>query len=120
MKTFALALTAGAVSAISNMELKYMQYAAQWSKHHESIEEFMTRLEHFIEADRNIEESNASETSFTLAHNKFSDWSKDEYKQLLGYKPEMHMPRNYTYHDESNADEYVDWKAKGAVTPVKD
>ena len=80
----------------------------------------MTRLEYFIEADRNIEEINASETSFTLAHNKFSDWSKDEYKQLLGVKPEMDLPKNYTYLDESNADEYVDWKAKGAVTSVKD
>ena len=54
----------------------------------------MTRLEYFIEADRNIEEINASETSFTLAHNKFSDWSKDEYKQLLGVKPEMDLPKN--------------------------
>ena len=32
MKSFALVLTAGAVSALSNVEIKYMHYLAQWGK----------------------------------------------------------------------------------------
>ena len=62
MKTFALALTAGAVSAvsaISNVEIKYMQYLSQWGKQYDTVEEFMTRLEHFVLAEQEINEINA-------------------------------------------------------------
>ena len=121
MKSFALALFAGVVSAkISNMELKYMQYAAQWGKQHASVEEFMSRLGNFIEAEKEIDQINAEHTNFTAGHNFFSDFSKVQYKEMLGYRPEMHMPRTYKRFDESAANGYTDWKAAGAVTPVKD
>lgn len=50
-----------------------------------------------------------------------TDWTEEEYKKLLGYKPEMRVAaREPTYLDitEPMADE-VNWVTKGAVTPVK-
>ena len=122
MKTFALATLAGAASAsLSNIELKFMNYLSAWGKQHETVEEFLTRLEYFAEIDGDIEAHNATESSFKLGHNQFSDWSPVEYKQMLGYKPEMHMPRTYAQFDESVVNRGgVDWISAGAVTPVKD
>ena len=47
MKSFALALTAGAVSALSNIEIKYMHYLAKWGKQYDTVQEFMERLSYF-------------------------------------------------------------------------
>ena len=33
-----------------------------------------------------IEEHNAGNHNFTMGHNQFSDWSADEFKQILGRK----------------------------------
>ena len=75
MKTFALALTATAVSAVSNMEFKFLNYIAKFGKVMENLEEFETRLAHFIKKDTEIEAHNATESNFKLGHNQFSDRS---------------------------------------------
>jgi C1A family cysteine protease len=121
MKTFALALTATAVSAIGNMEFKFLNYIAKFGKVMENLEEFETRLAHFIKSDLEIEAHNATESNFSLGHNQFSDLSHDEYRKSLGYYQEI-RPNNMrmAIHDESmNADE-VNWVTVGAVTKVKD
>ena len=78
MKTFALALTAGAVSTLSNVEIKYMHYLAQWGKQYDTVQEFMERLSHFALTELEIQESNSTEKNFTLAHNHLSDWTHEE------------------------------------------
>ena len=55
-----------------------------------------------------------------MAHNKFSDWSRDEYKRILGYKANNNVKKTFKTFDESKNDMKVDWKAAGAVTDVKD
>ena len=54
-----------------------------------------------------------------MAHNEFSDWSKDERKLLLGYKVDEDVTKTFKTFDESNNDMYIDWRAAGVVTPVK-
>merc|ERR1712184_224883 len=49
-----------------------------------------------------------------------SDWTHEEYKRLLGYKPEMKTTWNYADLDETNLADSVDWRTEGAVTKVKD
>ena len=51
-----------------------------------------------------------------------SDWTVEEYRNLLGYKPELRdvdAPRIYAVDEPTNATE-VDWRTRGAVTAVKD
>ena len=55
-----------------------------------------------------------------MGHNQFSDWSADEYKQLLGRKQtEKSQKKNVKTFDEGS-NGYVNWVDAGAVTPVKD
>jgi len=58
--------------------------------------------------------------SYTMALNQFSDLSDDEFKavHLSEYKPTR--DRKETVLDTSNVADSVDWRTKGAVTPIKD
>lgn len=80
MKTFALALCATAVTAFSDMEFKFLNYVAKFGKVMENLEEFETRLQHFIKSEMEINDHNATGANFTLGHNQFSDWSHEEYR----------------------------------------
>ena len=88
MKSFALALTVGAVSAITSTEFNYMNHLAKFARDISDRVEFEARLALFTETENEIEAHNSKNGSFTLGHNQFSDWTHEEYKALLGYKPE--------------------------------
>ena len=120
MNTLAFAATIGAASAISAIEHKYMNHLAEFGKNMESIEEFNTRLVYFSALDQYIEETNSENLSYTLGHNQFSDWSREEYRGLLGYKGGIQEVPVYTHFDESNIANSVNWVNAGKVTPVKD
>ena len=123
MKAFALALTAGAVTALSNIEIKFMNYLTKHGKQYATIEEFVERVEYFANVDRAIEESNTVEKNFTLGHNRMSDWSPAEKAVLRGgkYHPADKRVKTVWFEEtESSSSLKVDWNAKGAVTPVKD
>lgn len=48
------------------------------------------------------------------------DWTEREYKKVLGYKPRIGSEKIYEiYGPISDAPASVDWRKKGAVTPVK-
>lgn len=55
-----------------------------------------------------------------LAHNQFSDWTRAEYKAMLGYiKNDNKKSEGYVKFAPTNADG-INWVEQGAVTPVKD
>merc|ERR1711957_1099695 len=85
MKFFAAAII-GFASA--NVDTKFMEYVSTHNKSYGTVEEYRFRLAQFAEADALIEDHNSQNgSSFTLGHNKMSDWTSAEYKRLLGYKP---------------------------------
>jgi C1A family cysteine protease len=97
---------------------QYMQYLALHSKSYITTEEFELRKALYTQTDAVIEEHNATDSSFKLGHNKFSDFTDAERTAMLGYiapetveEPVLLRPTN---------DATVDWRAKGAVTPIKD
>ena len=79
---------AAASAAISADKLNFINYTARFNKVYEDVEEFLTRFERFIHWDMLINEHNSTNgPNFHLGHNQFSDWTDDEYKAILGYKP---------------------------------
>ena len=91
MRTFAAALVAGLVAAtpMTDMEFKFINYVAKFNKSYGTKEEYAFRMEQFAAKELAIQEENASQNSYTLAHNKMSDWTHDEYRQLLGGLPDF-------------------------------
>ena len=120
MHTFAAAILLGAASALSTVELTYMNHLARFGKNIADLEEFNTRLGFFSESEAAINESNAEGHSYVLGHNQFSDYSREEYTAMLGYKAGPQEVHAYKHFDESSNSMTVDWTTAGAVTPVKD
>ena len=122
MKSFAFAAVCGLASALNSTELAYMNYLAEFGKAMNSVDEFNNRMSIFDATSQFIEEVNANpEHTWTAGHNQFSDWTHEEYQQLLGYKSgDMHVARHYQIFDESANADTVNWVDAGAVTPVKD
>lgn len=127
MKTLFAAAMVGVVSAVEphQKHFDFMQFITKHNKSYLTIEEFAMRFENWLEVDAFIEEVNApdSEYTHTAGHNKMSDWTRGEYRQLLGSynnKPDDNEPIVLqTYHDLPQANANVDWRGN-CTTAVKD
>jgi C1A family cysteine protease len=65
-------------------------------------------------------EHNAKNLSWTCGVNQFSDLTKEEFSAMyLGYNWKPNRERKVQLLDESNTATTVDWRTKGAVTPIK-
>jgi C1A family cysteine protease len=126
MRTFAVATLAALVAAtpMTDVEYRFINYVAKFGKSYGTQEEYAFRLEQFARIDAKIQESNAIEANFTLGHNKFSDYTHEEYKKMLGYKPVTATEAADEIVSNDNEiptfDKGVNWVTGGAVTPVKD
>mmetsp|Transcript_31079 Transcript_31079/g.36465 ORF Transcript_31079/g.36465 Transcript_31079/m.36465 type:complete len:127 (-) Transcript_31079:678-1058(-) len=126
MKTFAaVALAAVASASISIDDFEFMKYLSKFGKMYKTLEEFVERREIFTLKDLKIKAHNSRPSNFTLGHNKFSDWKKEEMAKLYGEKASAESnayckgpPRT----DASNGDapDYVNWVEAGMTTPIKD
>jgi len=97
---------------------QYMEFLTFHGKSYLTIEEFETRHALYQQTDELIKAHNATESSFKLGHNKFSDYTHHERTQMLGGKPEVNG-KDPVWLEPTNA-ATVDWRTNGAVTPVKD
>jgi C1A family cysteine protease len=123
MQTFAVAALAGLVAAtpMTDSEYRFINYVAKFSKSYGTKEEYAFRLEQFARNEAAIQESNAIESNFTLGHNKFSDYTNDEYKKMLGYKAVATTESAAVVSNSvPSFSTGVNWVTGGAVTPVKD
>jgi len=108
---------------LTSADFEYMRYVSEFGKTYATKAEFEFRSALFKESLALIEEHNARGTeTHELGLNHMSDWTDHEYRQLLGYKPEIRQTEkvsNATLLDTSNLADDVNWVTKGAVTPVK-
>jgi cathepsin L len=91
-----------------------------------TIEEFNFRKEIFAATHKLIEEHNAGDHSYTLGHNRMSDWTETEYSKVLGYRNDLktlnhvETPEPALLEDLESIPTAIDWRDHKAVTPVKD
>jgi C1A family cysteine protease len=119
MKSFVALALAGVCSA-SQLSSKFMEFITVHGKSYGTVEEFEYRKALFAITEDAIQAINSNEANTWVAgHNKFSDWSHEEFSKMHGYIPEAHTYTQPTYLPETNADN-VNWVTAGATTPVKD
>lgn len=102
-------------------DYEFMRFVTEYGKTYGTKAEFEFRSALFKEQLAHIEEQNASgNNTHVLGVNHMSDWTEEEYRKLLGYKPEMKVRKEPKWLDVSEPmAETINWVEKGAVTPVK-
>jgi len=111
-------------AAITQNDIKFMDYLAKHGKDYNTIEEFNLRAALFAKKDAIIAKINANpKHTFRVGHNLFSDWTDAELERINGHVPEadeelptLNLGSTYAYNYPSS----IDWRARGAVTRVKD
>jgi len=100
-------------------DYKFMNYVSTFGKRFGTKAEFEFRSTIFKNNLNKIEEWNAADNTHTVGINEFTDRTESEMKKMLGYKADKFAQKKTTTLDETNLADSVDWRTKGAVTPVK-
>jgi len=127
MKILNLLASALTVAHATEITEKFLNYLAKHGKSYPTTEEFVKRRNLFESTDKFIKEFSArTDVKMTVAHNKFSDWTPDEYRAILGRRTpkkaahqqliaeKQPQPRVLTTILHNN----IDWRNRGAVNPV--
>jgi len=116
--TSAFALQSGDV--ISATEYKFMSFISSYNRSYGTVAEYKFRLEQFAKRVAEHERFNAvSGQTSTQGVNHLTDRTDAEIKMLNGFKEMPTKAENRTVSLEATASSPIDWRAKGAVTPVK-
>ena len=110
----------GCQDPITAIERQFMDHMAEYGLSYGTPQEYEFRFNIFAAKDAEFAEINANpEHTFTVGHNKFSTWTPEELKRLLGRLPSTFNEDEVVILEETN-DTAVDWRTKGAVNPVRD
>ena len=99
-------------------DYKFMEFVTEHGKSYGTVAEFQFRSDIFKTRHAEIEAFNAdANNTHVVGHNEFSDFTYAEMKIRNGYK---HKEQTKVVElDSSSNAATVDWRSKGAVTPVK-
>ena len=129
MKTTLFMAAATATLAAPATELTSVQLQdkfSEWISTHNkqySVKEVFAKYNTWKNNHQMIEAHNAKNAGWTMSMNEYGDMTQDEFKaKYMGYKPKQNAYlRSLNEPDNSNVEvaESLDWRTKGAVTPVK-
>jgi KDEL-tailed cysteine endopeptidase len=109
-----------------SMVARHESWMAQYGRVYKDAAEKSQRFEIFKANARFIESFNAGGHKFWLDTNQFADISNDEFRATKTNKGfianKVKVPTSFMYENMSldALPATVDWRTKGAVTPVKD
>ena len=128
MKLLVLAATATLISATESSSTLRSDFIAWKTKHSKTYTDniFEQRYQIYQKNDKFINKHNNAlpASTFTVAHNQFSDLTNKEYRTtILGHKSSSRpTPNQIAATPQNNNTPPVswDWRTRGVVTPVKD
>jgi xylem cysteine proteinase len=102
-------------------ERMFVEHVQKYNKKYAGVEEFFKRFNVFKSNIAYINAENAKNHSYSLGLNEFADMTRAEFfSQMTGLLPEQRVrSQNDAPLLAAPADDSVDWRSKGAVTPVK-
>lgn len=105
-------------TVLTSTDYKFMEWIVQNGRSYATSEEYKLRFSLYKLRDSAIEAFNLdSDNTHLVGHNMFSDRTSDEMKVMNGYKHEE--PTKVSELLEVDIPKTLDWRTKGAVTPVK-
>lgn len=112
------------LSSVDKLIELFELWMSKHGKTYENIQEKLHRFEVFKDNLKHIDNRNKEvTTTYWLGLNEFADLSHEEFKgKYLGLNPEFlrrETSGDFTYRDVMDLPKSVDWREKGAVTPVK-
>ncbi|KAI0495917.1 hypothetical protein KFK09_022224 [Dendrobium nobile] len=109
------------------MEVRYQQWMAQYGRVYKDPIEKARRFNIFKANAEYIDSANANAgRKYRLALNQFADFTNDEFSSSRNGFVDLSIVSNaestseFRYGDVKDVPDAVDWRSKGAVTPVKD
>ena len=119
MKAIIFVLFAVAMS-LNLRDTEFLAYQKQYGKVYSAPEEMRYRLAVYQNNLKKIAEHNAKNLPWTLGVNQFADISEEEFTyKFCGCAKDPKSRAGRVTPIYGNAPERVDWREKGAVTPVK-
>ena len=118
---FALACLLANVSAMELMtaeDYQFMDFVSREGRSFGTVAEYNFRAEIFKKRVAEHKIHNASGATSTQGVNFLTDRTDEEIKKMLGYKASTEARKEGVFNTTDLADS-VDWRTKGAVTPVK-
>jgi hypothetical protein len=94
-----------------------MQYISKHNRSYSSLAEYEFRKALYTNTDAVIKEHNASQSSYLLAHNKFSDRSEAEMAQSYG-ENKMASDKEPVVLPVASSFAAIDWISAGCVNPI--
>ena len=119
MRSFAAVIISAATARVmTETDYEFIKFVATHAKNYATVEEFNMRAAIFAETHAEIAKLNATESS-VHGHNKFSDWTREEYRKMLGLKDIQMAPANACLSGTPTADS-VNWRDAGKVDAIQD
>jgi cathepsin L len=103
---------------LTSADYKFMEFITEHGRSYATKAEFQFRSKIFKQTLAEVEALNAENGTSTHEINFLADWTPAERKRLNGFKGAKEQ-NNVEVLDTSNLVGDVDWRSKGAVTPVK-
>merc|ERR1712054_605252 len=110
----------GKHDTIPASEHAFFRFIAEHNRQYATRGEYHHRLHHFSKYLEFVNEHNSQNgNTWTVGVNQFADYTPEERSAMNGYKADLKTNFNYPELPTDNLADSVDWRSKGAVTPVK-
>jgi C1A family cysteine protease len=129
LKSCILVALFGCVSArtlwtdLRDTEYTFEQYKAEFSKSYPDAAEHAEREQRFLKELAIVRAHNSEDHTWKMGVNQFSDMSDAEFAKFKGIKRDSNMEGSEPFDLElkpvEDLPKEIDWRTKGAVTPVK-
>ena len=107
---------------IDNIEVEFQNYAANYGKNYETVEDYQTRLAIFRQNKIKNAQLNAQNSGAEFGITQFSDWTLEEFKAIQGAKDIdlSEFPEQFEEIElEQAVNGPIDWRSQGKVNAVK-
>lgn len=103
------------------MKKRYENWLKRYGIEYKDKEEWEVRFGIYQANVEFIECVNGQNYSYKLTDNRFADLTNNEFRSTyLGFQPRRSVRTGFRYDNHGALPKSIDWRKRGAVTPIKD